>query len=50
MKRVSNNKAGDTRKIKGRQRVRLGWRKRMFRDLAYEAKRVQLLAEAGVIA
>ena len=40
-KRVSNSKTNDTRGIKGRQRVRYGWRKqRMFaRAFALEAQR-----------
>ncbi len=47
-KRVSNNRPDQSRKITGRQRVRLGWRKRMWRDAAYEARRVMLLNDIGV--
>ncbi len=48
-KRVSNNKTGDTRRIKGRQRVKLGWRKKLVANFKYEMERRRRMAEAGVV-
>ena len=48
-KRVSNSKTNDTRGIKGRQRVRYGWRVQQRKDFAFELERRRRMAEAGVV-